>query len=1518
MESNSHRHFTFDYKHFLIDEIALDGLEGIGIDLLWRRMEKRISSPITLKMKMKFWKFIVDSESIMLYQLSEPPPHVEILDRFTIIDERTGHVIDPPDYLDGPYEFHPVQNEFGSCPSYDKRFLIPKDAIQLMTYEEVLSQYGDKLALVASMEERWKALASHLPMTYLNQLTPTHYCILELIGRGRENGQMTIGMTNLNKIVKQPKLLFYNRNVLQKLDLIKNQYCTQVTGGKAMKSILLRLKRFHQPTLLTLPKVGQIHKMVKYLLNQPDHAEQNEILIKKGLMTPQQSKRLQKGMNVFGFEDREVKLERKANAKSEKKIFVRKRFMTLIPQSDESSQSDEETNDVPLKCQYKVGVTLMRQAYERFLEAGLNGLTQVEIAQLLGVEFYTSRTICRHFKANNIVREFLEDKGRQRTARYIAVAATKEVDKEYANEKMKLLNYINEAKIVSNENDETPTDKITEDGEYEVPLKKIKLEMENNDTEDNTEPDITEIKVLEGFENVKESLLNSKKNPTLRQLKFANGILKLIHELKYVIGFQTLSTLVSKEIKEPPMDTKALKLFVQKLVTDGQLKIFKLKRPKNYNKFAFLICSPHIKATDPVIKLKYKEICARKVKNTKTKHTNQAEISRPLSQFVYPRYLKIQKLHEFIIKLIYFSDIKPNPSYPLGFGSLFYIIPEMTVEFALGNINNIDMTEIGHMKLNEEIYATKLRDAPDNLSRILFKSKGLQNSIRIGLKVLAVLGLIQLINQSSSIISGDGGLVPYVFYVNRNAKVLDTSGKWPREDVLSGSLEKSFHFNSMEDVANYWNEVYTISSNTTINLSKRERHRLIHPMRNDCSVVEFDNGERFGDGLGPCGFDSSIFMDISRLWRTYLIRNTSMTPKPQKMTKKIKNKKIIKKKTNIVPKSTNIIKNQKPIRDKVTEEITKVKVERNIQRKAVDSHVWSEFEDKVIMMCKAAITIMSPVSQPGSLKIRNTVAKDLLAMYGPKKTASMCHKRALTLESNSVLAHEKDCIINELRCRPTLIKKYEGLLKVLRLRHYANISRYVKEARLPMMELVWLISQIQKTKPFLNRVPCIAMDLNDFYNKYTITPSSANRAYNMYKTPLTYGPEFATLKESIMLTVMMSLNHLLNTETAKKIYLMFKTYSEPTLRSAIEHLRKCGAIAAREKILNNHFNKINFDDIVQSSYKIAAVYKRKWINRLEGEFVDNLADIINTGIPQQGLKGSCELNCILCELCSCDVLDIVSDTVPVVMGWTGSLIQEEQMNVIDIETKYKLKSGLVGWRSKSNFKEFSDMYKHIDYENALNSLSKDALVKITNKHDLDTSDVIISCLLNKKEEGCTFSELQKLVSIERSNLSSRLKGLEAKGIIKRVGIYENRIVLTKFSKPYLLQIQPELHMIPTPWLNIEAEINIEVFFKWTGVIMNKIFESPGCSVSYLSNNFEYISIRSVLDICMFLERCECIKLKFNEKKELDLFTDNDDVPDFCDYTCYDPPECILAFPVKDCFTKYSFIRQKCVEPNKND
>lgn len=123
-------------------------------------------------------------------------------------------------------------------------------------------------------------------------------------------------------------------------------------------------------------------------------------------------------LTIFLQEDREVKIDGYQKSRNGKpKQTVKKRCIKLHLTSDSDSQSDEEKTKIPLKCEYKVGVSLMRQAYERFLDAGLKGLTQIEVAQLLGVEFYTIRTICRILKTRNLIREFFEDRGRQRVSR---------------------------------------------------------------------------------------------------------------------------------------------------------------------------------------------------------------------------------------------------------------------------------------------------------------------------------------------------------------------------------------------------------------------------------------------------------------------------------------------------------------------------------------------------------------------------------------------------------------------------------------------------------------------------------------------------------------------------------------------------------------------------------------------------------------------------------------------------------------------------------------------------------------------------------------------------------------------------------------------------------------------------------------------------------------------------------------------------------------------------------------------
>ncbi|XP_072942372.1 uncharacterized protein [Epargyreus clarus] len=1506
MNISTEKHFNTNFKDILIDEIALNGLEGIGFNLLWNYVEKRISSRLTDKMKKRFWGCITNAKCISFYQAPGPTPCVDVVDRFLLIDELSGQLLDPPEYLDGPYEYHLVENEYGSCSNYDTRVFLKKETILSMTYEEVVEKYGNTLVMVASIEERWHALVTHMPFTLITQLTPIHYCILELVGKGRENGQMTVGKTNLTKIIKESKLLFYNRKHLQKLDLIRVQCLTQVTQGRGIKSLLLRLKRFHQIRILSMPKVGKLHKLIEYLLSKPDYSERCDILMRKGFLTQPECKKLKKTINVFRFNDKEVTEEKSSgDKKKHEKISntQKRKFMCLTPSDDESSPSDDDSNEVALECQYKVGVNILRQAYELFLEAGLKGLTQVEMAQLLGIEFYTSRTICRGFRAKNIVREFLEDKGRQRTARYIAVAATAEMDSKYAEEKNKLLQYFS--------NTEPSTSKSDEGGETDgAPAKKIKLEHENKNTnEENIDDKVLEVKVLDGLQKFNhESLLNSRKSLSLRQLRFANGLLNVLQEKQAVGGYQTLSTLVAERTGEPPMDTKALKLFVQKLVTDGQLKILKIKWPGFHQKYSVLICAANVKSSSPVIKAKYKDICLKSVVSRKSKGKNfmTENITRPLSQFAYPRYMKIQKLHELITQLVFFNALKVESySFPAGVSSLLTIMPEMTIEFALGNISNVGSSDIAHLKVNDDLLKIKLRDAPADLYRAIIQSRSMQNSIRNGLRVLAQLGLVQFLSSLNHVQNAKQN----VFYVNRYARIIDTTGDWPRKNVDLKALEKTYDFQTIDDVKTYWDDVYSISINTDIILEKRERYHAIIPTRKESEVEQFDTGVIFGDGQGPCGFHSNVFMDIPRLWNTLYLRNSKFVK-----TKKIKRKHSAKApKVEKLKNKKHKLSNRKVVRKPVVEPSTAEKVPKT---RHSDTHIkWTPLEDEILVMCKAAITIMSPNSQAGCLKIKNIVARHLLSIHDPKKTGRICHRRGALLESNPKYSHRKDCIINESRRHRHLIQKYEDLLRKLKIRHCANMTKYINEGRLLMLELVWIISQILKRGISTHSVPCIAADYDEFNKKYTIASSSTNKSFSLYKTSITSDPVFATLKEGIIQTVMLSYNRDLEPKTAKKIYCVFEDYSEELLRSAIEQLRKSSALAAKEKVLNNQMNRVQFNDIVRSSFKISASYKRKWISRLNSDFVENLVSIMDSELSQTCIKGSPGINCVLFEMHSVDVLDIISVTVPVIVGSSGNLIQEEQLNVIDIEMKFKLKSGVAGWRNKCNVKKnLSEIFEKCSVEKYLAKLHSVPVVEYIEDQVIDLTDPIISYLNDRQENGSTFRDLQVHLGWDDQTLQSMLLDLEEQDTIKRVGYFENRIVLMKYLKPWLFSINKfNTFVIPNPWITLDLEIRYDVLLNWAGVIMNKVFECPGSSIVFLSEHTEYLSTRSIQEISTFLEKIECVKLKNIELREVDLFSDDDYVPEVTDFNPYESPDNILVFPAKNCLTKYAYIRKKILD-----
>lgn len=161
-------------------------------------------------------------------------------------------------------------------------------------------------------------------------------------------------------------------------------------------------------------------------------------------------------------------------------------------------------------------------------------------------------------------------------------------------------------------------------------------------------------------------------------------------------------------------------------------------------------------------------------------------------------------------------------------------------------------------------------------------------------------------------------------------------------------------------------------------------------------------------------------------------------------------------------------------------------------------------------------------------------------------------------------------------------------------------------------------------------------------------------------------------------------------------------------------------------------------------------------------------------------------------------------------------------------------------------------------------------------------------------------------------LVKSLAKLERENIIKRIGFYENLIVLTEFATKWCTKVN-EIYLIPAPWLTLNMEIRRDIFLKWAGVVMNKIFENPGCSMSYLSDMCEFLTSRAVHDVCVFLMKCKCVNMNVLKAKEVDLFSDDDYLMEVTDYHEYDSPNNIIAFPLNNSLTRYAHLRKLILE-----
>uniref|UniRef100_A0A6V7I8R1 Uncharacterized protein n=1 Tax=Bracon brevicornis TaxID=1563983 RepID=A0A6V7I8R1_9HYME len=420
----------------VIDEVALEGLDGITLEALWQRMAMRIQIdlPLPLPMMDQIWQICITTKELSFYELETPREKLIIFDRYKFVDPDLGTILEPDNIPEDIYEHFPIDDTKngvkGSCKSYYTRKLI--DSVENLTCAAAQELYGQKLVIVGSQKVRQSALMGYNVCPTL-ELQIMQYCFLERIGRSRYHGEVTQGKRSLSIMKENPKTLFYYRKYLLKHKLITKQAHHQKNSGHSTSGSLLHLPRFF---VERKPKMIYLAQRIIEILKSRENYLADYSEIKKELQIESAIRKLFKMAFFQRYVRTDVQVpyrtlyplaeksewQTKNNGK-EKKI----RAIQLIdPNTDidelwnkDDFVDDEETYEIDISRQ-KVNVSLLQQANLAVESSYFEGLSQTELGIKLGTTKLQSRTILRNLQRNNIVGTYMNDIGRQRVTKYVS------------------------------------------------------------------------------------------------------------------------------------------------------------------------------------------------------------------------------------------------------------------------------------------------------------------------------------------------------------------------------------------------------------------------------------------------------------------------------------------------------------------------------------------------------------------------------------------------------------------------------------------------------------------------------------------------------------------------------------------------------------------------------------------------------------------------------------------------------------------------------------------------------------------------------------------------------------------------------------------------------------------------------------------------------------------------------------------------------------------------------------------
>ncbi|XP_064632397.1 general transcription factor 3C polypeptide 1-like isoform X2 [Lineus longissimus] len=471
-----------DFIEACLEEIALEGLDGITFQALWLRLEhRRTKFPLRIDEKSKayIWRGIATCSDVDFHELPNPRPPLRLWKREDYYDDESGMHYEPED--DELLDIYPIKiisedGITGSCETFHSRknvtnLVRDSSGNALMPYGDIMKKWGSQFVMVASQATRTKyILGVDTNPCIINLFNSLQYCILERVGRARYEGAVAVGKDSLNVFNESSNKMFYHRKLMLEHNLITKQYFTMRKPIAVSAPTHVNLMHLHRFFVEYKSKVTMsVERIIDLLMQAPNRMVIFQDL-KEELSTTKKIFKLATSQANFKKEQmpissiypdisNEEKYTKNGGERSVKVLKMVKRFKLEeddIPEEEGDCQ-DVETVDIVRD------EPILNQAY-RFVERlGPQGCEIEQLAKAFGVGPLDARLMMSNLLSRGVVSRFLAERGRQRIQRFVAFVHEKDCNYHKDIEKhkttvQKMIKSVKDEEETINDEDLTVTD----------------------------------------------------------------------------------------------------------------------------------------------------------------------------------------------------------------------------------------------------------------------------------------------------------------------------------------------------------------------------------------------------------------------------------------------------------------------------------------------------------------------------------------------------------------------------------------------------------------------------------------------------------------------------------------------------------------------------------------------------------------------------------------------------------------------------------------------------------------------------------------------------------------------------------------------------------------------------------------------------------------------------------------------------------------------------------------------------